>query len=100
MVEITSLYRPTIVKFPTGGRYVISGSTWIPVDDNVTMKDVKWTPIGENKKSNSSREWKVKGSKGNTYKVRYQKGFGWWCECLGFSFRKQCKHVTSLKEGK
>ena len=52
MIEIKSLYPPTIVNFPTGGRYVISGSNWIPVDGDVTMDDVKWTPKYRTKKFN------------------------------------------------
>ena len=98
MIKIKSLYQPVIVNFPTGGRYVISGSNWTPVNDKVTMNDVEWIPKYKKKKFNFYGEWKVKGSKGNEYKVKYQKEFGWWCSCLGFSFRKTCKHITSLKE--
>ena len=38
MIKIKSLYPPTIVSFPTGGRYVISGSNWIPVNDDDVSK--------------------------------------------------------------
>jgi hypothetical protein len=37
----------------------------------------------------------VKGSKGNTYTVT-RNGRGWTCQCAGFQFRKQCKHVSEL----
>ena len=100
-IKIKSLYPPTIVNFPTGGRYVVSGSNWISVNDDVTMNDVKWIPSHKSKKSDYrfyKKEWSVEGSNGNSYKVKYQKGFGWWCGCLGFSFRKKCKHITDLKK--
>ena len=53
------------------------------------MDDVKWIPSHKLKKSDYGfykKEWSVEGSNGNSYKVKYQKGFGWWCGCLGFSF--------------
>ena len=49
-IKIKSLYPPTIVNFPTGGRYVVSGSNWISVNDDVTMNDVKWIPYINQKK--------------------------------------------------
>jgi len=101
MIQIRGLYRPVLVDFPTGGRYVISGSTWIPVDDAVTLSDIKWIPSHKLKNNDLGfykKEWQVKGSTGKEYTVKYQKGFGWWCGCLGFSFRKKCKHITDLKE--
>lgn len=39
--------------------------------------------------------FKVKGSKGNTYVVT-RNSKGWNCTCPGFSFRRQCKHVTEM----
>ena len=37
--------------------------------------------------------WTVKGSKGNEYTVKLQNG-EYSCECVGFQFRKHCKHIT------
>jgi hypothetical protein len=98
MIEIKSLYQPVLVNFPTGDRYVISGSNWIPVNDNITMDDVKWTPKYRTKKFNVYGEWTVNGSNGNTYTVKHKKGFGWWCGCKGFYYRKKCRHITDIKE--
>jgi len=39
--------------------------------------------------------WEVAGSKGNKYVVTRNKS-GWNCTCPGFSFRRQCKHVSEL----
>jgi len=100
MIEIKSLYPPTIVNFPTGGRYVISGSNWIPVDGDVTMDDVKWTPKYRTKKFNVYGEWNVNGSNGNTYTVKHKNGFGWWCGCKGFYYRKKCRHIEDIKGNK
>lgn len=41
--------------------------------------------------------WTVRGSKGNSYTVtRYSNK--WDCTCPGFSFRKNCKHVSELSK--
>jgi hypothetical protein len=37
----------------------------------------------------------VKGSKGNSYTVT-RNSKGWNCQCPGFQFRRQCKHVSEL----
>ena len=100
MIQIRGLYRPVLVDFPTGGRYVISGSTWIPVDDTVTLSDIKWIPSYVSKNRDLrfyKKEWKVTGSTGNEYSVKYQKGFGWHCNCMGYMYRRNCKHVDDLK---
>lgn len=38
------------------------------------------------------KEWQFSGSKGNNYLVIRQKG-KYNCTCLGYQFRKHCKHV-------
>lgn len=43
------------------------------------------------------RAWSVPGSKpGSSYSVRFD-GKHWSCDCVGFSFRKTCKHVNETK---
>ena len=103
MIEIKSLYPPTIVNFPkSGGRYVVSGKgDWIPVDGTIEMNDLKWTPERRiSKKFNISGEWTVNGSNGNVYRVKHKNGFGWWCGCKGFYYRKQCRHIENIKGNK
>ena len=45
------------------------------------------------------KEYKVKGSKGNVYKVVSDDGI-WTCSCPahGFGRGKDCKHITELKK--
>ena len=40
--------------------------------------------------------WDIAGSKGNSYKVRLRGG-QWTCECVGFGFRRKCKHIVKAK---
>ncbi len=41
--------------------------------------------------------WVVEGSKGASYVVT-RKGNRWHCECLGWQFRQNCKHVNEKKQ--
>ena len=47
------------------------------------------------------KEYKVKGSKDNVYKVVNDEGF-WSCSCPahGFSRGRDCKHIKEIKNGK
>ena len=47
------------------------------------------------------KEYKVKGSKDNVYKVVSDDGI-WTCSCPahGFGRGKDCKHIKQIKDGK
>lgn len=53
-------------------------------------KNKKMTTIPKN------RSWIVKGSKGNSYTVTEENGLR-SCTCVGFEFRRQCKHLNMVK---
>ena len=42
----------------------------------------------------------VPGSKGKQYIVTVVDGFGTECECLGYTYRKQCKHLAMASDAK
>lgn len=44
-----------------------------------------------------AKTWQVSGSGGNRYLVR-RDSQGWSCDCKGFQFRRNCRHVTELSE--
>ena len=41
------------------------------------------------------RTWEVTGSGGNRYLVT-RDAAGWSCDCKGFQFRRNCRHVTEV----
>ena len=44
-------------------------------------------------------QWIVDGSKGNRYTVEwdpYQRNYS--CSCLGYTYRKKCRHITEISE--
>ena len=45
----------------------------------------------------SSKSWEVTGSRGNRYLVTRDTS-GWSCDCKGFQFRKNCRHITEIEQ--
>ena len=41
------------------------------------------------------RSWEVRGSAGNRYLVT-RDATGWSCDCKGFQFRRNCRHITEV----
>jgi len=79
---------------------------YFEIDDTVTLDMVRsrWIPwrsshIKEKKslEDQGSHKWKIEGSKGNKYAVTLKAG-EFYCECVGFGFRRKCKHVETAKK--
>lgn len=49
------------------------------------------------KESVSTKQWTVKGSKGDEYTVTEHNG-EYSCTCSGFRFRAKCKHTESVRQ--
>ena len=43
------------------------------------------------------KTWEVRGSAGNRYLVTRDSA-GWSCDCKGFQFRRNCRHVTEVSQ--
>ena len=107
-MRIKSHYPPFCFESPvTGKKWIVctgSGSGWIEVNRWYGWAELEkmWDKIEyghKNKVTKTKRkEWKVKGSKGNVYKVISDDGF-WSCSCPahGFGRGKDCKHIKELK---
>ena len=54
------------------------------------MTKTKWFKDG-------TKYWEIEGTK-NTYVVSCNERNLLKCECLGFTYRKRCKHITQVKE--
>lgn len=101
---MNTFYPPTVVDMPASGkRYAISGSTWIEVTPDVTQKMVQdcWTPLVPKRiipLLEEEKTFKAKSSRtGEEYTVT-QKGTQWSCSCMGFEYRKKCKHIDQFKK--
>ena len=75
--------------------------SWIKVPAGTKMEDVRVIddgPVKIVKKTYSKH--KVKGSTGKTYEVVIDSTNGDSCSCTGFGFRRYCKHIEQVKNGK
>ena len=107
-MKYKSLYPPICYygDFSKQG-YIIAGGKWHPVDRGYSWEELKgmWEKIEFTKTEAKSKnvkvkmEWKVNGSKGNTYRVVNDEGF-WSCSCPahGFGRGKDCKHIIQIKK--
>jgi len=90
---------PALFTAPSGQRYAISGSVWIPVPDSTTFDDLDRYMVVERPtlpSNRGSRFWTVKGSKGNEYRVMERDG-QWGCSCPGYGFRRKCRHIEETR---
>lgn len=102
---IDSIYPPVIVNLPTGRFAVISGSSnvdgWYPIGQKVSLASIqkRWSPkrYTEEPPLQDHWTWQVESSKKDSfYQVSFDKR-GWSCSCVGFEFRRDCKHVRQIK---
>lgn len=88
----------------TGGK---ESSGWIEVNRWYSWSELEkmWDKITYStpktmEKVVVKKTYKVKGSKGNVYKVDNDNG--WWscsCPAFGFGRGKDCKHIKEIKDG-
>ena len=109
-MRIKSHFPPFCFESPvTGKKWIVctgKGTQWIEVNRWYGWAELEklWDKI-EYGHSNevtktSKKEYKVKGSKDNVYKVVSDDGI-WTCSCPahGFGRGKDCKHIKKIKDG-
>lgn len=85
-------------RTPQGSFVLLSDDEWMP-RRTIALRNVQkleyadGTNVTEAKLS-SMKTWEVKGSKGNVYTITEIDGVR-TCDCAGFTYRKDCKHVKS-----
>ena len=108
MTKFKSFYPPVCIKGTISDRYyLILDGIWNEVERYYSWSELEplWEKISYSKPKSISKpvkkEYKVKGSKGNVYRVVNDDGF-WNCSCPahGFGRGKDCKHIIALKTKK
>jgi hypothetical protein len=82
-----------VLNTADGSRYPVRD---IPLHDVVGFEYLDGTAASLQKVSSQIQTWVVAGSKGSSYTVT-KEGNKYSCTCPGFSFRRHCKHVDSVK---
>jgi len=110
-MRFRSHYPPLSYQGINGQWYVIcssDGDGWVEVARGFSWDELEkaWDKISYTKPKekpieNKRKEFKVKGSKGNVYKV-VSDGNWWTCTCPahGFGRGKDCKHIIQIKTKK
>lgn len=93
-------FLPPVLVAIGGKTYVCPG--WHEVPEETTLKEVykHWTqdkPKQEPKPSHTISETVDSSTGGKSYTVTFD-GMYWNCECVGFGFRKDCRHINQVKE--
>ena len=105
MTKFKSFYPPVCIKGTISDRYyLILDGIWNEVERYYSWNELEplWEKISYSKPKSIAKpvkkEYKVKGSKGNVYRVVNDGGF-WTCSCPahGFGRGKDCKHIIALK---
>jgi hypothetical protein len=70
---------------------------WVEVGLTTTKDDVEVIDdmLGLKKAVQKENTFQVKGSKGNLYTVSISRK-GNTCTCVGFEFRRNCKHINQI----
>lgn len=105
-IIVHSLFHPVLfdsIQNP-GTKYLIADGIWKEVPNTVTYEDIVWfkkpSLTGRSPALIPEMDFKVPGSKGKEYTVRYSNE-KWSCECEAFTFsggRSPCKHIKQVKK--
>lgn len=102
-MKTTTVFVPTIKSIMVPGIFKNNGVTyampgWIPIDESVTVEMLheKWVDPYAVKQKMKPLEFKIQGSK-DIYNVNRHENGNWSCECKGFIFYKNCKHIDHAK---
>lgn len=92
-------FLPPALVTTLNGTFIVPG--WYEVPKETTLEEVKkhWEKDEPkvDKPSHTLSE-KVEASKpGKFYNVTFD-GMYWDCNCVGFGFRKNCRHVEQIKQ--
>ena len=100
-IKIKGSMNPTVVT-TSSGTYAVSGSTWLSVPQGTTLTDLNWTNTTPKIKRYKLKTWTVestsrkKPGKINKYTVRFDGLYS--CTCLGYTYRRKCRHITKISE--
>lgn len=99
MIDVTGPYPPAIYQSLDGKTYAAAGSKLVEVPKGTNRDQLNWSvpKLVINPNKNKIIATFVSSRDSNqTYSIQTN-GYNTWCNCLGYMFRKNCKHLKSLK---
>ena len=102
-LRVKSSMNPAIVnnRIVGGTIYEVNGVKWdhpyVGIVGKITLNDVEWIRPGVQVVTTEVKEWKVPRSKaGKFYTVRQSPSGKRTCDCDGFHYRRQCRHIKEI----
>ena len=103
-LRIKSTHNPAICnnRIIGGTIYEVNGEKWdhpyVAIKGRITLNDIEWIRPGVQVVTTEVKEWKVPSSKaGKFYIVRQGPNGKRTCDCHGFHYRRQCRHINEVK---
>ena len=98
--KMVSFIIPCISNF-TDKSYAVFNGVWYEIPKGTTIDEVRkyWIPDTsyDKREKGKNQIWHKKSSKGNKkYKVKLSDG-KYSCECKGFQFNRNCRHIEEIK---
>ena len=96
---VESPYDPCLIRGADGKQlYAVGGGAWLPVPDDTTIENVHFYMKRKEYVTNLPIKRMQVKIKGKAYKVEVWKDKSITCECTGFRYRKDCKHVQAVQK--
>jgi Mn-containing catalase len=107
-LKIKSSLSPAIVRgkhndtIVAGTIFEVNGKPWthtyLQLNGHITFDQIEWLSGVTIETKSTLKEWKVKSSRaGKFYTVRETPSGKRTCDCDGFHYRRQCRHINEVK---
>ena len=101
--KIETLFPPVLIELTNKYFLIIKGFDWFEVSPDIKDKAYEIAKERHNKSKkivvSNDKTYKVMGSSGEEYIVKL-KNDNYSCTCVGYGFRRYCKHIDEVKTGK
>lgn len=93
--SFVSFYPPTVVN-----NFIIADGIYEKCSSTIKLEDIlhRWIPKYPKPNIIENKEYKVLSSNGKEYYTVKSLNGDYTCTCIGYSFRRYCKHITKIKE--
>ena len=97
------LWPPALMTYGSD-KYIMPGWYKLPEDEHdIKLEDIAFYPYKpkQDNKPNiaSDKVYKVKSSKGDkVYEVKMNISGSLECECVGYGYRRMCRHITEVQK--
>lgn len=77
-----------------------TGEAWFPfrmIKKSNIVSSSDYVAYNQTKNKQDNNVFQARGSKGDLYTIT-RNGTSWSCTCIGFGFRRDCRHINAAKK--